>query len=49
MAADGQATGHRFTGLTVSLVGVEYSDEAWNEGEIERTMDRFGIRYLILC
>ena len=48
MAADGQATGHWLHRPTVSLVGVEYSEEAWNEGEIERTMDRFGIRYLIL-
>ena len=48
MAADGQATGHWLRRPTVSLVGVEYSAETWNESEIERTMDRFGVRYLIL-
>jgi hypothetical protein len=48
MAADGQATGHWLHRPTVSLVGVEYSDLVWNEAAIEQTMDRFGIRYLIL-
>jgi hypothetical protein len=48
LAADGQATGHLLRRPTVSLVGVEYSDLVWNEAAIEQTMDRFGIRYLIL-
>ena len=48
MAADGQATGYWLRRPTVSLVGVEYSEEIWNESEIERTMERFGVRYLIL-
>jgi hypothetical protein len=48
MAAEGQATGHWLRRPTVSLVGVEYSELVWNEAEVERTMDHFGIRYLIL-
>jgi hypothetical protein len=48
MAAEGQATGHWLHRPTVSLVGLEYSDLVWNEAEVEGTMDRFGIRYLIL-
>jgi hypothetical protein len=48
MAADGQATGHLLRRPVVSLVGNDYSDEIWSEGEIERTMERFAIRYLIL-
>jgi len=48
LAADGQATGHLLRRPVVSLVGSEYSDETWSEGSIERTMERFGIRYLIL-
>jgi hypothetical protein len=48
MAAEGQATGHWLHRPTVSLVGVEYSDLVWTEAAVERTMERFGIRYLIL-
>jgi hypothetical protein len=48
LAADGQATGHLLRRPVVSLVGNEYSDEVWSEAEIERTMERFGLRYLIL-
>jgi hypothetical protein len=48
IAADGQATGHYLRRPVVSLVGNEYSDTAWTEAEVERTMDRFGIRWLFL-
>jgi hypothetical protein len=48
LAADGQATGHLLRRPTVSLVGAEYSDVLWNEQTIEQTMERFGIRFLIL-
>jgi hypothetical protein len=48
LAADGQATGYLLRRPTVSLVGVEYSDFVWTEHELEETLDRFGIRWLIL-
>jgi hypothetical protein len=48
LAAEGQSTGHLLRRRTVSLVGTEYSDLVWDERAVGATMERFGIRYLIL-
>jgi hypothetical protein len=47
-ATAGQPTGYVLKRKTLSLVGSQYSNVAWNETTVRQLMRRYGVRYLIL-
>ena len=48
VAAYGQATGYLLRRPTLSMVASEYSPMHWEAGEVEREMERFNAKYLVL-
>lgn len=48
LAVEGQATGHVLQRETVSVVGRLFTDMVWDEGEVRRTVEKFGVDYVIV-
>ncbi len=48
LSAAGQATGFVVKRTTVSLIERDFSDTVWDEAEIEKVMNAYGARFLIL-
>lgn len=47
VAENGQATGYALKRRTISLVGLQYSNQHWEESDVRRVMERYGAEYLI--